>query len=409
MVTPKQMRPAPRCDILCVLVVESTQQLQHVFPELYDTVIARIIAQLRTPIVVDTSNKKDAGTKKTTGPVTKATPCVRLGVVFFGDYFPYSTQTCSTQYFTSNYREFTKTVKAHRFREGGMLRCAATEGLVGALEMFDDFEEFDPEAHLTNVQQRHTILVTSTPPYSEPCRENGHMRYDNYTLEDVAQRMRELKISFSLIQERGKRIDQMEALLGSANVSTRQPLELPAAMSPHFDTRLMGIDIHIPREFMDSVSAPQPIAPAAILPNNPPPVHIQPQPIISPPPSSSVSIQPQSLATVPTPQQQISVSTATSLLPQKNKAAEAASSAAAAGAVSVASGKKQKTDQDAQSATSTMAVTAASPVTAEESAKPTARTKGRAKGSGGRKTSRASNSPAVAAKPTPPAAAAAAA
>ncbi|KAJ2380920.1 hypothetical protein GGI23_007695, partial [Coemansia sp. RSA 2559] len=216
MVMPKQMRPAPRCDILCVLVVESTQQLQNIFPELYDTVITRIITQLRTPLVVD---RRDAapGAKKPTGPVTKATPCVRLGVVFFGDYYPYSTQTTSTQYFTSNYREFTKTVKAHRFREGGMLRCASTEGLVGALEMFDDFAECDPEAHLTNVQQRHTILVTTTPPYGEPCRENGHMRYDNYTLDDVSKRMRELNISFSLIQERGKRIEQMEALLVSAN------------------------------------------------------------------------------------------------------------------------------------------------------------------------------------------------
>ncbi|KAJ1787620.1 hypothetical protein LPJ59_005694, partial [Coemansia sp. RSA 2399] len=405
MVMPKQMRPAPRCDILCVLVVESTQQLQNVFPELYDTVITRIITQLRTPLVVD---KRDAapGAKKPTGPVIKATPCVRLGVVFFGDYYPYSTQTTSTQYFTSNYREFTKTVKAHRFREGGMLRCASTEGLVGALEMFDDFAEFDPEAHLTNVQQRHAILVTTTPPYGEPCRENVHMRYDNYTLDDVSKRMRELNISFSLIQERGKRIDPMEALLVSANVSTRVPLELPVAMSPHFDARLMGIDIQIPRELMDPVSAPQPIAPAAILPNNPPPVHIQPA--IVPQPSS---IQPQSLATVPIHSQQPLGAPATtpagSLLPQKNKAAEAASSVAVAGMVSAASTKKQKTDTDVPSSSATMVPQAS--ITTDEHAKPAvSRTKGRAKGSSGRKTSRASNSPAVAAKSTPPTTAAAA-
>ncbi|KAJ2860282.1 hypothetical protein FB639_005656, partial [Coemansia asiatica] len=143
MVAPKQMRTAQRCDILCVLVIESTQHMQNLFHELYDSVITKIITQLRTPTLVETTAKKSQA--------TKASPCVRLGVVFFGDYYPYSTQTCSTQYFTSNYREFTKTIKAHKFREGGQLRCAATDGLVSALEMFDDFAEFDPEAHLANV------------------------------------------------------------------------------------------------------------------------------------------------------------------------------------------------------------------------------------------------------------------
>ncbi|KAJ2844953.1 hypothetical protein GGI22_006714, partial [Coemansia erecta] len=200
----------------------------------------------------------------------------------------------------------------------------------------------------------------------------------------------------------------MEALLVSANLSTRAPLELPVAMSPHFDARLMGIDIQIPRELMDPVSAPPPIAPAAILPNNPPPVHIQPA--IIPQPSS---IQPQSLANVPDHIQQPLVAPAAaspgSLLPQKNKAAtDGTSSVAVAGVVSPTSTKKQKTDADVPSSSATMAPHASTAT--DEQAKPAvSRTKGRAKGSGGRKTSRASNSPAVAAKSTPPTAAAAAA
>ncbi|KAJ1657735.1 hypothetical protein GGF38_004357, partial [Coemansia sp. RSA 25] len=172
MVTPKQMRPALRCDILCVFVIESTQHMQNLFPDLYDSVLTKIITQLRTPVIVDSPVKKDTSAKKSGNQPTKATPCVRLGVVFFGDYYPYSTHTCSTKYFTSNYREFAKTIKEHRFCEGGRLRCAATEGLVGALEMLDNFNECDPEAGLASVQQRHVVLVSSTPPYSEPCREN---------------------------------------------------------------------------------------------------------------------------------------------------------------------------------------------------------------------------------------------
>ncbi|KAJ2470508.1 hypothetical protein GGI02_002889, partial [Coemansia sp. RSA 2322] len=73
MVTPKQMRPAQRCDILCVLVIESTQQMQHLFHNLYDTVLTKIITQLRTPLLVDSSGRKDAAGRK--GQPTKATPC----------------------------------------------------------------------------------------------------------------------------------------------------------------------------------------------------------------------------------------------------------------------------------------------------------------------------------------------
>ncbi|KAJ1935005.1 hypothetical protein EC988_008623, partial [Linderina pennispora] len=235
MVPPRQMRPAPRYDTLCVFVVESTQRMQNLFPDLYETVIKQVITQLRTPVLVEPASKKV--------PATKATPCVKLGVVFFGDYFPYSTRTCSSQYFTSNYREFAKSLKAHRFRGGGRLRCASTEGLVGALEMLDDFEENDPEAHLLNVQQRHVILVTSTPPYAEKCRENVHMRYDNFGLDDVGRRMREMRLSFSLVLQRGQKIDDVEALMTSANYSTKAPLVLPLAMSPNFDVRLTNISL----------------------------------------------------------------------------------------------------------------------------------------------------------------------
>ncbi|KAJ1898370.1 hypothetical protein LPJ66_002805, partial [Kickxella alabastrina] len=334
MVTPKQMRPAQRCDILCVLVIESTQHMHNLFHELYDSVITNLINQLRTPVIVDASGKKSQ--------TTKATPCVRLGVVFYGDYYPYSTRTCSTQYFTSNYREFTKAIKAHKFCEGGQLRCAVTDGLVGALEMFDDFAEFDPEAHLANVQQRHAILVSSTPPYMQPCQENVHMRYDGFGLDDVAKRMRELKLSFSLIQERGKRIEQVEGLLDTANISTKPPLELPKAMSPSFSVRLMGIDLQIPPEFAEPVAQLTAIAPApapAILPNTQlqpapqmsAPVHIQPQP--------QVLTQPQAPPAMQQSQSQ------PQLVPQKNKA-----DAEAHLAESPMAAKKPKVDPDPASA-----------------------------------------------------------
>ncbi|KAJ1785079.1 hypothetical protein LPJ62_004380, partial [Coemansia sp. RSA 2167] len=359
MVTPTQIRPAPRCDILCVLVVESTQHMQNLFHGLYDTVITQLITQMRTPIIVQAAGNKSQ-------PVTKATPCVRLGVVFYGDYFPYSTQTCSKQYFTSNYREFTKTIKSHRFCEGGLLRCATTEGLVGALEMFDDFAEFDPEAHLANVQQRHAIMVTSTPPYAQGCRENAHMRYDGFSIDDVARRMREMKISFSLIKERGKQIEQVEGLLKTANVSTKSLLELPKPMSPDFDVQLMGIDLQIPPEFAAPISALTSIAPAAlpnIQPQPPAPVHIQPQPI-----QSTASQQQQ-------------------LVPQKNKVDAAVPSVDTA-----AMAKKPKLES--QSSSSAIV----SPIT-EEQSKP-ARAKSRAK-AGKSKSARASNSPAVAPQSVP--------
>ncbi|KAJ2251590.1 hypothetical protein GGI13_003759 [Coemansia sp. RSA 455] len=364
MVTPKQMRPALRCDILCVLVIESTQHMQNLFPDLYDSVLTKIITQLRTPVIVDSPGKKDAAAKKGSQP-TKATPCVRLGVVFFGDYYPYSTRTRSTKYFTSNYREFAKTIKEHRFCEGGRLRCAATEGLVGALEMFDDFNEFDPEAGLTSVQQRHVILVSSTPPYAEPCRENDHMRYDGFGLDSVADRMRELKLSFSLVQERGKRIEQVENLLKAANVSTKPALELPKSMSPSFDVRLAGIDLPIPQEF----------ATAALTATQPTPVALQPQ-TSNQLSQAPVHIQPAQNPAMP--QQSVS-------LPQKNKVDTSAMAVDLTAAA--AAPKKQRTEAEVPNAGAT----------ADDQAK-LARAKSRPKNPSAPrpKAPRASNSPATA-------------
>ncbi|KAJ1729717.1 hypothetical protein LPJ61_003392, partial [Coemansia biformis] len=360
MVTPKQMRPAQRYDILCVLVIESSQHMRGLFRGLYESVLTKVITQLRAPVIVGPAGEK--------GPTEKATPCVRFGVVFYGDYFPYSTQPCGTQYFTSNYREFAKTLKAHRFREGGQLRCAATEGLVAALEMFDDFDESDPEAHLTNVQQRHAIMVASTPPYAEACRENAHTRYDDFCLEDVARRMREMDISFSLIKERGKRLEQVEALLKTANASTKAPLEIPELMSPSFDARLMAIDLPIPPEFTAPPSAPA--SSTQLLPAAQPPVHIQPQP----PTQGALPAPPQEQTPASMP-----------VVPQKNKASSTASPAEAPAAP-----KKAKPDLQPVAGNVATAVAEATPKAT--------RPKGKSKaGPGGRKAPAVSTSPAVAA------------
>ncbi|KAJ2751084.1 hypothetical protein H4S06_004220, partial [Coemansia sp. BCRC 34490] len=238
--------------------------------------------------------------------------------------------------------------------------------------------------------------------------------------------MRELKISFSLVQERGKRIDQMEALLGSANVSTKPPMELPAAMSPYFDVRLMGIDLLIPPEFAEPAATsnlppPLSIAPVAIQPHIQPqqPVHIQPMQNNSNPLPTTAIAAASTISAPPQNQQHIQSPATASLLPQKNKAPEtgpagpSATNAVSSAALAMAAGvKKQKTDQDASvhpssSTSASMPVpagaagTAQAGVTEEPPAKPAGRAKGRAKGAGGRKASRASNSPAITAKATP--------
>ncbi|KAJ1946235.1 hypothetical protein FBU59_002077, partial [Linderina macrospora] len=51
MAPPRQMRPAPRYDTLCVFVVESTQRMQNLFPDLYETVLKQVITQLRNPVL----------------------------------------------------------------------------------------------------------------------------------------------------------------------------------------------------------------------------------------------------------------------------------------------------------------------------------------------------------------------
>ncbi|KAJ2585970.1 hypothetical protein EV177_009846, partial [Coemansia sp. RSA 1804] len=203
-------------------------------------------------------------------------------------------------------------------------------------------------------------------------------------------------------------------------------MELPAAMSPYFDVRLMGIDLPIPPEFAEpatisTLPPPLSIAPVAIQPHIQPqqPVHIQPMqnnsnmlPTTAIAATSTISAPPQHQQPIPSP-------ATASLLPQKNKAPETgpagpgATNAVSSAALAMAAGvKKQKTDQDASvhpfSSTSASvpvpagaAGTAQAGVTEELPAKPAGRAKGRAKGAGGRKASRASNSPAITAKATP--------
>ncbi|KAJ1673100.1 hypothetical protein EV182_005889, partial [Spiromyces aspiralis] len=172
--------PKPRYDILCVFVIENSKHIGFQINALYDNIIKRVFTKLRQQIPPEDSTYN-----------SKTSPCVKLGVVYFGDYEPYSEVTCEAQHFLINYRQFEKNVKSHAFTDTGLLRVATIEGLVGALEMFDEYDEHNPEVNITVLYQRHCFLISTTPPYLDPCRCNKMERYDGYTFQDVAARMKE--------------------------------------------------------------------------------------------------------------------------------------------------------------------------------------------------------------------------
>ncbi|PWA03566.1 hypothetical protein BB558_000288 [Smittium angustum] len=211
-----------RKNILCIFVIEDTKKIESIFQNLYSQVIQKIFHILREPVLISSSQTP-----------TKITPCVRFGIVFYGDHPPLSNSATSSQYFTTNFRDFSDSLLTHSFSSTGNIRCAMLEGLVGALEMIDDFNEFDISASQSELHSTHCVLVGCTPPYGieslstsqnigsndpsnnmfnqrnnsfsiygaleERCRENQRAEYDNFSFPNVLNKLKEKNIIFTSV------------------------------------------------------------------------------------------------------------------------------------------------------------------------------------------------------------------
>ncbi|OLY81911.1 hypothetical protein AYI68_g3977, partial [Smittium mucronatum] len=237
-------------NVLVIFVIENTKKIESIFSILYKQVIEKVILKLREPVLISSS------------PVpAKVTPNVKFGSVYYGDQPPFSNTTISSNYFTSNYRDFGNELASHSFGTGGTIRCALLDGLVCALEMVDDFKDFDKDSSLCDLHSINVILIGCTLPYGnellqlgetsngfsqkptassspgvnsngifgvseEHCRKNQRTEYDGFTFNNVFSKFREYNIKITSISLIGEDYQIFKTIANRCSPEENQPKEL---------------------------------------------------------------------------------------------------------------------------------------------------------------------------------------
>ncbi|KAF9017810.1 Mediator of RNA polymerase II transcription subunit 25 [Haplosporangium bisporale] len=178
---------AQRNEILCVFAIENSARMGQSFETLLMSYIEPIIRHFRAPPIDPETNQ----------PRPKDAPVVRCGLAIYGDYQPNSTSTVDTRYFTNDPLSFLRELRLIKFEYGGVFRNAVTEGLVSALEMFDQYD--DLRASDGPEPERHLILVADSSPHTTGCRCNSIEKYDNFNTSSATQELLQRAISLSLV------------------------------------------------------------------------------------------------------------------------------------------------------------------------------------------------------------------
>ncbi|CAG8561767.1 5260_t:CDS:10 [Acaulospora morrowiae] len=189
----------PEC--LVVVVVDGTFRLENHSETIFKAYLESILKHLKSPYVEDKERKE------------KIWPNLRCGLVTFGHYEPYSPIPVKSHYFES-LSQFEELITGIEFANGGMYENAVAEGLVSALEMFDlhtsQMESDAPQP------KRHCVLISNSHPCPDPVHRNISSKYDDYTIEQVAEEMHKQSIYLSLITPE-KGFDELENLVEMVN------------------------------------------------------------------------------------------------------------------------------------------------------------------------------------------------
>ncbi|KAJ1976984.1 hypothetical protein H4R35_002476 [Dimargaris xerosporica] len=207
---PPMITPSLKKEVLCVIVMEDSATLAKEFATIYDTYLDPIIRHLRTP-VLNTSDGQAVN--------TKVTPLVRLGLVFYSDYTECSLASVDRKSFISDYRLYRRILTQHRFSPRAPPKHAVAEGLVAALELFDNHQGIGT-VESTNII-RHCILVASTPPCADTVRNNISEQYDGFDLARVTTAMKDHGIRLSLLatQECRTSLESLPMQVANASIA----------------------------------------------------------------------------------------------------------------------------------------------------------------------------------------------
>ncbi|KAG0083890.1 Mediator of RNA polymerase II transcription subunit 25 [Podila epicladia] len=207
-----------RSEILCVFAIENSARMGPHFETLLMSYIEPIIRHFRAPPIDPETNQ----------PRPKDAPIVRCGLAIYGDYQPNSTSTVDTRYFTNDPLSFLRELRLIKFEYGGVFRNAVTEGLVSALEMFDQYD--DLRASDSPEPERHLILVADSSPHTTGCRCNSIEKYDNFNTSSATQELLQRAISLSLVSpsEHSELIEIVKKVNGpNTEIVEASPKSLP--------------------------------------------------------------------------------------------------------------------------------------------------------------------------------------
>ena len=159
---------------------------------------------------------------------------LKCGLVVFGDYEPGSMVTVDRKYFTADFGLFQNVIKSIACTDGGIVKNAAGDGLVAALEVRRKklqlkkktrarfayvklkknrlayifiiipystplskkklFDEYKQEIQGSEADPMlHCILISNSLPHEIGVRHNLIDKYDNFSLDGIVQEMRKVK------------------------------------------------------------------------------------------------------------------------------------------------------------------------------------------------------------------------
>ncbi|KAG2183632.1 hypothetical protein INT43_006640, partial [Umbelopsis isabellina] len=234
--SPQMPAPHPhRKEVVCVFVVEGTAKMQPYFSTLFEAYLEPLLRQLRAPIITEADDKQ---------PKTKVTPILKYGLVIYGDYEPSSAVTVDRKYFTSDFSLFHSVFKNINCSQGGILKNAVFEGLVAALELFDDYKA-NADASLSD-PIFHCILVAASLPYNMSVRCNVSEKYDQFRLPEIVEEMRKNNVQLSLVAPR-KGLHELEKLSGLVNNKKTEINKILDTVNPAHVVQLAGLKLPTPQ------------------------------------------------------------------------------------------------------------------------------------------------------------------
>ncbi|XP_068785409.1 mediator of RNA polymerase II transcription subunit 25 isoform X2 [Struthio camelus] len=219
---------------------------------------------------------------------------------------------------TSSAHEFLTWLDRVQFVGGGGESCSLiAEGLSTALQLFDDFKKMREQIGQTH---KVCVLICNSPPYLLPAVEST--TYSGYSTENLAQRIGERGIHFSVVAPR--KLPALRALFekaGPGGLLEAQPKDY--SQDPRHLVLIRGVALPVGSAAGSGPPQPKPaVAPPQLPPAAPqlPPAPQQPLPPVSqpyqvPPPSTLNAAQAAAQSAVEAAKSQKSLATRFSSLP----------------------------------------------------------------------------------------------